>query len=78
MRHLAAKVILDEDPSAMALVQVMLGHLWIKTTESYYAEVNKIIAQRRWQALLSAGARKAMAGFRFQVGSGDIFNRRAA
>ncbi|SEA96301.1 hypothetical protein [Rubrimonas cliftonensis] len=78
MRHLAAKVILDEDPSAMALVQVMLGHLWIKTTESYYAEVSKIIAQRRWQALLSAGARRAMAGLRFHVGPGDIFNGRRA
>jgi len=77
MRHLAAKVILDEDPSAMALVQVMLGHLCITTTESYYAEVSKIIAQRRWQALLSAGARKALSGLRFNIRSGDIFNRRA-
>ena len=78
MRHLAAKIILDEDPSAMAVVQVMLGHLWMTTTESYYAEVSKIIAQRRWQALLNAGARRALSGIRLQVGAGDIFNARKA
>lgn len=78
MRHLAAKIILDEDPSAMALVQVMLGHLWMKTTESYYAEVSKIIAQQRWQALLNAGARRALSGLRLHVRAGDIFNKRRA
>lgn len=78
MRHLAAKIILDEDPSAMAIVQVMLGHLWMKTTESYYAEVSKIIAQRRWQALLNAGARRALSGLGLHVSAGDIFNTRRA
>lgn len=53
-RHLCAKVILDEDPSQMALVQRFLGHKSIKTTERYYAEVNAILVQRKFHLLLEA------------------------
>jgi integrase len=53
-RHLAAKIILDQDPRAMPLVQHLLSHRNIKTTQRYYAEVNKIIAQRTYHQLLEA------------------------
>jgi hypothetical protein len=60
------KIILDQDPSAMALVQEVLGHKRIKTTQSYYAEVSKIIAQRRYIHLLEAQSRKALATIKFR------------
>jgi integrase len=66
MRHLAGKIILDQDPSAMALVQEILGHKRIKTTQSYYAEVSKIVAQRRYIHLLEVGARKVLANVSFR------------
>lgn len=71
MRHLAGKVILDIDPSAMSLVKEILGHKRLSTTESYYAEVNQIIAQRRYWTLLDAGARRAFTSWRFRIGPGD-------
>ncbi|MGM0561691.1 MAG: tyrosine-type recombinase/integrase [Pseudomonadota bacterium] len=52
-RHLTAKLILDIDPSQMSLVQHLLGHKKLSTTEAYYAEVNSIIAQREWQKILT-------------------------
>jgi integrase len=52
-RHVAAKLILDKDPSKMALVQVLLGHKNIKTTERYYGRVNQILAQEWYQRLLA-------------------------
>ncbi|MBW7851654.1 MAG: hypothetical protein H3C38_14265 [Rhodospirillales bacterium] len=51
-RHLTAKIILDQDPTKMALVQTVLGHRRIATTEAYYAEANDALAQRLWQDLL--------------------------
>lgn len=66
MRHLAGKIILDQDPSAMALVQEILGHKRIKTTQSYYAEVSKIVAQRRYIHLLERQSRHVLANVRFK------------
>lgn len=57
-RHLSAKIILDADPSKMALVQTLLGHKSLKTTETYYGQVNQIIAQRWYQDALAETARK--------------------
>ncbi|HQT89709.1 MAG TPA: site-specific integrase [Acidiphilium sp.] len=54
MRHLCAKVILDQDPTQMELVRQMLGHTNITTTERYYADVNAILAQKKFHLLLEA------------------------
>lgn len=67
MRHIAGKVILDMDPSAMALVQEVLGHKRIETTRSYYAEVNKIIAQKNYLSLLDQYTRRVMTNVDFRV-----------
>lgn len=66
MRHLAGKIILDQDPSAMALVQEVLGHKRIKTTQSYYAEVSKLVAQRRYIHLLERQSRQVLAKVTFK------------
>ncbi|MFC4352139.1 hypothetical protein ACFOW6_11360 [Fodinicurvata halophila] len=58
-RHLTAKLILDIDPSKMSLVQHLLGHRKLSTTEAYYAEVNAIIAQREWQRILTLAMNQA-------------------
>jgi integrase len=39
-RHLAAKIILDENPGAYELVRQLLGHTSVSTTTSYYAGVD--------------------------------------
>jgi integrase len=56
-RHLAAKIILDKDPSKMPLVQTLLGHKSLKVTSTYYGQVNQIIAQRWFQDALAETAR---------------------
>lgn len=66
MRHLAGKIILDQDPSAMSLVQEILGHKRLKTTQSYYAEVSKIVAQRRYIHLLEQHSRQVLATMTFK------------
>ncbi|SFQ04791.1 tyrosine-type recombinase/integrase [Tranquillimonas alkanivorans] len=65
MRHIAGKVILDQDPSAMALVQEILGHKKIETTQAYYAEVNGLVAQRRYLELLDQATRRALGTLTF-------------
>ncbi len=60
-RHLCAKLILDMDPTAMPLVQILLGHTSIETTRAYYAEVNRLLAQRRFQEILANAERNAVA-----------------
>ena len=65
-RHLAGKIILDLDPGAMALVQQVLGHKKIETTQAYYAEVNGIVAQRRYLDLLDQATRRALGDLRFR------------
>lgn len=67
MRHIAGKVILDLDPSAMALVQELLGHKRIETTRSYYAEVSQIVAQRRYLELLDRATRRAISNLKFDI-----------
>ena len=52
-RHMAAKAILDTDPSKIGLVQVLLGHRTIETTQAYYAEINMIFAQRQFHKILA-------------------------
>ncbi|MBU2288985.1 MAG: tyrosine-type recombinase/integrase, partial [Gammaproteobacteria bacterium] len=66
MRHLAGKIILDQDPSAMSLVQEILGHRRLETTQSYYAEVSKIVAQRRYIHLLEQQSRQVLATMKFK------------
>jgi integrase len=51
-RHLAGKIILDRDPTKMVLVQRLLGHKRISTTERYYTEINQIFVQREYHAML--------------------------
>jgi len=51
-RHLCAKVVLDQDPTAMELVRQILGHKSIQTTKTYYAEVDALVVHERWQDLL--------------------------
>ncbi|MGY9037461.1 MAG: hypothetical protein ACKVLA_06535 [Rhodobacterales bacterium] len=67
MRHIAGKVILDMDPSAMGLVQEVLGHKRIETTMSYYAEVSKIIAQKNYLQLLDQYTRRVMSHVNFRI-----------
>lgn len=70
MRHLAGKVILDIDPSAMLLVKEILAHKHVSTTEAYYAEVSQIIAQNRYWEILDAAIHRTVKGLRFRVGPG--------
>ena len=67
MRHIAGKVILDMDPSAMGLVQEVLGHKRIETTMSYYAQVCKIVAQKNYLQLLDQYERRVMTQVNFRV-----------
>lgn len=67
MRHLAGKIILDQDPSAMELVRILLDHRRIETTQSYYAEVNAIIAQHRYLHLLEKSQRSVLAKVNFKI-----------
>ncbi|MEP5803914.1 MAG: hypothetical protein ABJ310_00355, partial [Roseobacter sp.] len=66
-RHIAAKIILDMDPSAMGLVQEILEHKRIETTRAYYAEVSKIIAQKRYLQLLDRATQRALGNIDFMV-----------
>ncbi len=67
MRHIAGKVILDMDPSAMGLVQEVLGHKRIETTQSYYAQVCKIVAQKNYLQLLDQYSRRVMSRVDFKL-----------
>jgi integrase len=58
-RALIGKIILDRDPTQMALVQQVLGHENIETTQSYYAAVNSLLAQKVWQQHLHEAERKS-------------------
>jgi integrase len=51
-RHLTAFVILTQDPTAMDIVQKVLGHRNRRTTERYYAQIDNILAQQRYHELL--------------------------
>ncbi|MBY6164162.1 hypothetical protein KUV73_25045 [Mameliella alba] len=67
VRHIAGKVILDMDPSAMGLVQEVLGHKKIETTRAYYAEVSKIVAQKNYLKLLDQYSRRVMSHVDFRI-----------
>ncbi|SMX49923.1 tyrosine-type recombinase/integrase [Maliponia aquimaris] len=67
MRHIAGKVILDMDPSAMGLVQEVLGHKRIETTRAYYAEVSKIVAQKNYLKLLDQYSRRVLSHVDFRI-----------
>ncbi|WP_048710742.1 tyrosine-type recombinase/integrase [Microvirga massiliensis] len=60
-RHLAAKVILDEDPGAYPLVSQHLGHTNLKTAMAFYAELNTRRAARHHAKLLEAAIARAQA-----------------
>lgn len=75
MRHLAAKVILDQDPSAMSLVKEILAHKSIETTRAYYAEVCRLVAQARYLELLDQATRKALTRVSFTIGLTDQLTR---
>lgn len=51
-RHLAAKIVLDEEPGAHVSVQQLLGHKKLQTTANYYAGLNVKRAQRHHNDLL--------------------------
>lgn len=57
-RHLTAKIILDEDWSQIELVRQLLGHGKLKTTISFYAEAQEMLAQKRWHEILEESRRK--------------------
>lgn len=67
VRHIAGKIILDMDPSAMGLVQELLGHKKIETTRSYYAEVSKIVAQQSYLGLLDRYTRRVLTNINWRV-----------
>lgn len=67
MRHIAGKVILDMDPSAMGLVQEVLGHKRIETTQSYYAEVSKIVAQQNYLQLLDRYSHRVLSHVDYRI-----------
>jgi integrase len=51
-RHLTAMIILQRDVNAMPLVQKILGHKNLRTTEDYYAEVKDYLVQAEFQTHL--------------------------
>jgi hypothetical protein len=51
-RHLCGKIILDEDPTRMVLVQLLLDHKNITSTQRYYTQINKLLALREFHALV--------------------------
>lgn len=58
-RHLTAKILLDSDPAQIDLVQNLLGHKSKRVTQSYYAEVQQILVQRRWHEILDQASKNA-------------------
>lgn len=57
-RHICAKLILDEDPSLMPMVQILLGHKSILTTQRYYANVSTLLAHRKFQEIIEQRRRE--------------------
>ena len=53
-RHLAAKIALDAQPGAIGLVQSLLGHKNLKTTQKSYAGMRTREAARFYDQLLNA------------------------
>jgi integrase len=61
-RHLAAKIILDDNPGALELVRQMLGHKNGKTTSNFYAGVDTKRAGRAHADLLQKLREEKMRG----------------
>jgi integrase len=53
-RHLTAKIVLDRDVTAMPLIQQILGHKNLSTTEAYYADIKQAMADIEFQQRLDA------------------------
>ena len=53
-RHLTAKIVLDRDINAMPLMQQVLGHKRLSTTEDYYTDIKKAFVDAQFQAHLDA------------------------
>jgi len=51
-RHLAAKIILDEEPGAYPLLSQLLGHTSLKTAMRFYADLDTTRAARHHGMLL--------------------------
>lgn len=56
LRHLAAKILLDESPGAFELIKQLLGHQSLKTTVNFYAGIDTRRAARHHHRLLQQGA----------------------
>ena len=54
-RHLAGKLILDQDPKAHGLVQRVLGHKHISTTMGFYTGLETARAMQHYQAIVQGG-----------------------
>jgi integrase len=52
-RHLAAKIILDENPGAFELVRELMGHKNMQTTTNFYAGIDTLRAGRAHSQLIS-------------------------
>ncbi|MEX0407312.1 site-specific integrase [Aquibium sp. LZ166] len=61
-RHIAAKLVLDDNPGAHVLVQHLLGHKSVNTAANYYAGLNTRRAGRHHQALLAREVNQAQTG----------------
>lgn len=60
-RHLCGFIILSQDPTQLDLVSQLLGHKNPNTTKRYYASVESVLVQRKFQGLLEA-RREALFG----------------
>ena len=58
-RHLAAEMVLREDPNALGLVSQHLGHRDLNTTRRYYAREQTRIASQRYHEVLERQRAKA-------------------
>jgi len=56
LRHLAAKILLDDSPGAFELIKQLLGHQSLKTTVNFYAGIDTRRAARHHHRLLQKGA----------------------
>jgi integrase len=58
-RHVVGLLVLEEDPSQLALVSTLLGHSSLRTTSDWYAEVPRQQAQQAYLKKLTSVAAKS-------------------